>query len=69
MNSKPLLHIWNRSYYCKDIYDRPTRYDIIKREIRDRLRCKPKGKGNKAFKRLKSLCSNEFHLIGNIYTD
>ena len=62
-----LLHIWNRHYYVKDMFDRLQRYNIVKREIRDRLRCKPIGRGNRAWKRYENMIKGDLHLIAGIY--
>lgn len=43
---KPLLALWNL-----DFSKRPNRRANIRREMKTRLRCEPKGNGNQAWKR------------------
>lgn len=68
MTNEPLLHIWNSVYHRRNVISgRYERRSIVKREIMQRLMCKPKGKGNKWQKRYKSMTKGEFHIGGNIY--
>ena len=50
---KPLLARWNIEIYCKVPLAR--RVDNVRREMRRRLRSEPKGKGNRAWKRVAAL--------------
>lgn len=56
---KSLIAIWNRSYYYKR-HSNPRlnaihRRDDIRHEMRQRMRCKAAGKGNKAWKRYEAM--------------
>lgn len=63
-----LLAYWNRTYYSQEYRNYPhKRAWDMKRFMRQNLLCKHKGKGSKAWKRVKELTKEEFHLIGNIY--
>lgn len=64
---KPLLAIWNLSYYSWDGHFRGSRRAwqcyCVHRAIRERMRCNPKGGGHRAWKRYDAMMRDPRYLI------
>lgn len=55
---KPLLAIWNRGHYGENAVRHGRKYSArqaVRREIRLRLHANPKGKGNRAQRRIRAM--------------